>query len=123
MVSIVHEARGYYDALMEDEWRGRGDREKSARWRLAKRLGVPESQCFRLQYKLQEMRDVSGRFYRALRNEYERLCETSEEAADAYRRERLGAEHAAHKGAGASGIRVDAASAPRLEEAKERLKG
>lgn len=86
------EAKGWADELMNIEFKGRGDREKSARYRLSKKTGVPESYLFRLQYKADEMKDVAGSVYRALmiaRAAYDRACAANEEAADRLRAERL----------------------------------
>ena len=83
------EAKGWADALMDREHRGRGDREKSARYRLAKSIGIPESYLFRLQYKTGEMKDVAGSVYRALMIAYENACIANEEAADRMKTERL----------------------------------
>lgn len=91
-VALV-EAKSWADALMDREHRGRGDREKSARYRLSKRTGVPESYLYRLQYKTAEMKDVAGSVYRALMIAYDRACENNEAAADRYRAERLGNTH------------------------------
>lgn len=82
------EAKSWADELMNTEFRGRGDKEKSARYRLSKRTGVPESYLFRLQYKTGEMKDVAGSVYRALMIAYENACKANEEAADRYRSER-----------------------------------
>lgn len=60
------EARGWLDDLLDAEWKGRRDREKSVRGRLAKSIGVPARYLFRMQYKLAEMTDVKGSVYRAL---------------------------------------------------------
>lgn len=87
------EAKSWADALMNKEHRGRGDKEKSARYRLAKNTGVPESYLFRLQYKTGEMKDVAGSVYRALMIAYDRACVANEEAAERYRSERLGNNH------------------------------
>lgn len=84
------EAKGWAEQLMNLEFSGRGDREKSARYRLAKKTGVPESYLFRLQYKTREMKDVAGEVYRRLRLHYDAVCLANEEAADRYRSERLG---------------------------------
>jgi len=84
------EAKGWMDELMNLEFRGRGDREKSVRGRLSDNTGIPESYLYRLQYKTQTMRDVAGEAYRRLRIYYERACETNEAAAASYRSERLG---------------------------------
>jgi hypothetical protein len=84
------EAKGWAEELMNREFSGRGDREKSARYRLSKKTGVPESYLFRLQYKTREMKDVAGEVYRRLRLYYVEACLANEEAADRYRSERLG---------------------------------
>lgn len=84
------EAKGWADQLMDSEFRGRGDKEKSARYRLSKKTGVPESYLFRLQYKTAEMKDVAGSVYRALMIAYDNACRSNEEAADKYRAQRLG---------------------------------
>ncbi len=84
------EAKSWADALMNKEHRGRGDKEKSARYRLARNTGVPESYLFRLQYKTAEMKDVAGSVYRALMIAYDKACAANEEAADRYKAERLG---------------------------------
>jgi len=83
------EAKGWADQLMDSEFRGRGDKEKSARYRLSKKTGVPESYLFRLQYKTAEMKDVAGSVYRALMIAYDTACRTNEDAADKYRAQRL----------------------------------
>lgn len=83
------EAKEFYDALMAHEFKGRGDREKAARYRLSKKCGVAESYLFRLQYKTAEMKDVAGEAYRRLRLRYEALCIANEKAADRLRAERL----------------------------------
>lgn len=84
------EAKGWADQLMDSEFRGRGDKEKSARYRLSKKTGVPESYLFRLQYKTAEMKDVAGSVYRALMIAYDNACRANEDAADRYRAARLG---------------------------------
>ncbi len=83
------EAKSWADELMNYEFKGRGDKEKSARYRLSKKTGVPESYLFRLQYKTGEMKDVAGSVYRALMIAYDRACAANEEAADRLRAERL----------------------------------
>ncbi len=85
----LREAKGWADALMDTEYRGRGDREKSVRGRLSKKTGIPESYLYRLQYKTAEMKDVAGSAYRALMHAYDHLCQQNEEAADRYKAERL----------------------------------
>jgi len=89
----LSEAKGWADALMNREFRGRGDKEKSARYRLAKNTGIPESYLFRLQYKTAEMKDVAGSVYRALMIAYDKACVANEEAAERYRAARLGINH------------------------------
>lgn len=84
------EAKGWMDELMDREFKGRGDREKSVRGRLSDNTGIPESYLYRLQYKTQTMRDVAGEAYRRLKIYYERACENNEAAAASYRAERLG---------------------------------
>jgi len=84
------QAKGWTERLMDLEFKGRGDREKSIRHRLSKRTGIPESYLYRLQYKTREMRDVAGEVYRRLKIEYDLICEKNEAAADRYRNERLG---------------------------------
>lgn len=86
------EAKDWYDKLMALEFRGRGDREKSARGRVADNIGVPETWLFDLQYKSSGKKDVRGALYRALMlgiQKYEDLCQKNEEAADRYKADRL----------------------------------
>lgn len=85
----LNEAKGWADALMDMEFRGRGDREKTVRGRVSKRTGIPESYLFRLQYKTREMKDVAGSAYRALKLTYDELCRLNEEAADRHHAERM----------------------------------
>ncbi len=90
--AALKESRQWFDELMELEFRGRGDREKSARGRLADNIGVPEQWLFDLQYKSAEKRDVRGALYRALllgKQKYEALCQANEEAADRHHAERM----------------------------------
>jgi hypothetical protein len=87
--TALNEAKGWADALLDREFRGRGDREKSVRHRLAKKIGIPESYLFRLQYKTRDMKEVAGSVYRALMIAYHNACEKNEAAADRYRDERL----------------------------------
>lgn len=90
MTSIaLIEAKGWHDELMDHEFRGRGDREKSVRGRLSDKTGIPESYLYRLQYKTSEMKDVAGSAYRALMHAYDELCRRNEMAADRYREQRL----------------------------------
>lgn len=82
------EGKGYYDKLMDAEYRGRKDRSGSARGRLADYLMVNENKLLRLEYKIEEMRDIGGEFYRRLRLGYLAMCEGNEEAAAAMEAER-----------------------------------
>lgn len=84
----LFEAKNWADALMNAEFKGRGDKEKSARYRLSLKCGVPESYLFRLQYKAAEMKDVAGSVYRALMLYHDKICAANEGAADRYRAER-----------------------------------
>jgi hypothetical protein len=89
-LSVVDEAAHWADELMEAEWRGRKDREGVVRYRLARKIGVPESYLYRLQYKQREMNDVRGSVYRALmhgRRLYGLVCERVEETATRIDRE------------------------------------
>jgi hypothetical protein len=83
------EGRKYYDKLMDAEYRGRKDRNGSARGRLADLLMVSETKLLRLEYKIEEMRDIGGELYRRLKLGYEAICEGNEQAAEAMRAERL----------------------------------
>lgn len=84
----LFEAKNWANALMNREFKGRGDKEKSARYRLSQKSGVPESYLFRLQYKTEEMKDVAGSVYRALMLYHDRICAANEDAADRYQAER-----------------------------------
>lgn len=98
MTSVaLNEAKTWADKLMDLEFKGRGDREKSARGRLSDKIGVPESYLYRLQYKTRDMKDVAGSVYRALMLAYEDMCLKNEEAAAKHRAERneLRSTHAA----------------------------
>lgn len=83
------EAKGWADLLMDREFKGRGDREKSVRGRLSSKTGIPESYLFRLQYKASEMKDVAGEVYRRLGIAYREMCARNEAAADLMKAERL----------------------------------
>lgn len=84
----LFEAKNWADNLMNAEFKGRGDKEKSARYRLSLKCGVPESYLFRLQYKTAEMKDVAGSVYRALMLYHDKICAANESAADRYKAER-----------------------------------
>lgn len=79
----LREAIEWHDALMDLEFKGRKDKESAARFRLSKKIGVPESYLFRLAHKRREMRDVAGEVYR-------RLCIAIETKADALAARRVG---------------------------------
>lgn len=87
--AALMEAKTWHDRLMDAEFKGRGDREKSVRGRIAARTGIPESYLFRIQYKFSEMKDVAGSAYRALMLAHDELVARNNAAADAYRAERL----------------------------------
>ncbi len=92
------DGKRWFDALMDREFSGRGDKEKRARGQIADDTGVPESYLFRLQYKFQDMRDISGEVYRRLMLRYHEVCQAHEDAADDKRRRRQEIDHAAHQG-------------------------
>lgn len=83
------EAKSWAGELLDKEFKGRGDKDYLARYRLALKLGIKESYLFRLQYKTDEMKDVAGSVYRALRNAYDEACSKNDAAADAMKAERL----------------------------------
>ncbi|TIN80729.1 hypothetical protein [Mesorhizobium sp.] len=85
----LNEAKSWAEVLLDVECQGRKDREGPIRYRLARKLGIPESYLYRLQYKTNEMNDVRGSVYRALMLAYEDVCRRNEEAADGSRAERL----------------------------------
>ncbi|TAX57136.1 hypothetical protein ELI01_18840 [Rhizobium leguminosarum] len=89
-ITALSEARDWADALMDREFKGRGDKEYLARYRLSTRTGVSESYLYRLKYKTAEMRDVAGSVYRALKIEIDKISQANEDAADRMKAERLG---------------------------------
>lgn len=89
MNTALREAKGWYTSLLEAYHMGRGDREKAVRGRISDETGVPESYLFRLQYKFNEMRDISGEAYRRIKLGYEELCERNEAAAREYEARRI----------------------------------
>ncbi len=106
------EAKDWADELLSKEFKGRGDKEYLARYRLSKRIGVSESYLYRLQYKTREMKEVAGSVYRALMLAYEDLCLTNEDAAARYRadRKKLRKLHAADQQLARTGMGVGEAS-------------
>lgn len=87
--SALVEMRQWVDILMDEEFQGRGDREKTCRGRLSEKSGVSESYLFRVQYKFNEMKDVAGSAYRAMGLYYDDWCSKNEEAAARYKAKRL----------------------------------
>lgn len=83
------DAQKWAEELQKAEHRGLGDTREAARFRLSRRIGVPESYLARLRYKSEEMSDVAGSVYRALMLAYNDLCVANEKAADDSRTERL----------------------------------
>lgn len=88
-MNAVAETYHYLNELTKRAHRGRHDTWSAARDRVAKEAGVARSYCKRVWDRYSEMKDVSGNAYRALRASYERQCIRNEEAAEAYRAERL----------------------------------
>lgn len=86
-ISALSEAKGWYEKLLDAEFRGRKDTEGAARYRLARRLGISETKLFRLQYKYEEMADVAGEVYRRLMLAMNDLSQKIEDATDAKRAE------------------------------------
>lgn len=85
----LNDACKWHDELMDNEFKGRKDKESAARFRLSKKIGVPESYLYRLAYKRRDMRDVAGEVYRRLKQSYDELCAKTEATADAMEAERL----------------------------------
>lgn len=98
MTTALIKGREYYDALMDVEYRGRKDRNGSARSRLADDMGVNETKLLRLEYKIEEMRDIGGELYRRLQIWYQAICEGNEVAAAEMRAERLKLKAERHAG-------------------------
>lgn len=88
--TALNEAKGWYENLLDAEFRGRKDTDGAARYRLSSRLGLKENVLFRLQYRVADMKDIAGEAYRRLKIAHDELCERNEEAARAMRAERLG---------------------------------
>lgn len=86
-VALV-EAKGWADKLLDAEFKGRGDKDYLARFRLSEKLGIKESYLFRLQYKTEEMKDVAGEVYRRIGLAYKEMCARNEAAADLMKAER-----------------------------------
>ena len=116
-MNALAESQFFAEELQRREYRGLGDTREAARYRLSRKVGGPDSYLKRLRYKAQGMKDVAGSVYKALRDEYERVCILHEAAADRYATERLKIEenHEAHPSNLAAAARV--AEAP--QSAKE----
>jgi hypothetical protein len=89
MSTAVSEAFGFLNRLTQREYRGWGDTTTAARERAARNAGITPAQAERVWKRWQRMASIDGDVYRALRNRYEELCAANEQAADAYRAERL----------------------------------
>lgn len=83
------EAKDWAEKLLDAEFKGRGDKDYLARFRLSEALGIKESYLFRLQYKTEEMKDVAGSVYRALKLAYDDMCARNNAAADRMKVERM----------------------------------
>ncbi|MBZ9894218.1 hypothetical protein LB545_07655 [Mesorhizobium sp. BR1-1-6] len=89
MSTAASEAFCFLNKLTQREYRGWGDTATAARERAARNAGITPAQAERVWKRWQRMASIDGDVYRALRNKYEALCEANEQAADAYRAERL----------------------------------
>ncbi len=87
--SAIDDARFWAEELQKAEYKGLGDTREAARYRVARRIGVSESYLKRLRYRAAEMTDVAGSTYRSLMLAYREMCRRNEEAASAYKAERL----------------------------------
>ncbi|WOC14996.1 hypothetical protein MP213Fo_04440 [Pseudochrobactrum sp. MP213Fo] len=85
----LKDAQFWAEELQNAEFKGLGDTREAARYRVARKTGVPESYLKRLRYRCHEMTDVAGSTYRLLMLAYESMCQRNEEAAKRYRAERL----------------------------------
>lgn len=88
----LQDAVKWTENLMDAEYRGRGDKEYLARFRLSQNTGVGERYLYRLLYQRKGMKDVAGEAYRLLGiayRKYEELCNANEAAADLMKAERL----------------------------------
>lgn len=83
------EAFSFLNAGTKQHYRGAGDTATAARERAAREAGITPAQAERVWKRWRSMTSIDGDVYRALRNKYAALCERNEEAADAYRAERL----------------------------------
>ena len=89
MSTAATEAFGFLNRLTQREYRGWGDTATAARERAARNAGITPAQAERVWKRWQRMASIDGDVYRALRNQYEALCEANEKAADASREARL----------------------------------
>jgi hypothetical protein len=101
-------AVGWLEDLYKVFHRGPGDKEYLVRHRISEESGVDERYLYRLKYQRKGMKDVAGEAYRLLdltHKKYVGWCEANEEAADAYRAERLELrkQHEANRGPASQG--------------------
>ena len=89
MSTAATEAFSFLNRLTQREYRGWGDTATAARERAARNAGITPAQAERVWKRWQRMASIDGDVYRALRNQYEALCEANEQAAAADRAERL----------------------------------
>ncbi|WP_292246119.1 hypothetical protein [Mesorhizobium sp.] len=89
MSAAATEAFNFLNRLTQREYRGWGDTATAARDRAARNAGITPAQAERVWKRWQRMASIDGDVYRALRNKYEQVCEANEQAAAAYRAERL----------------------------------
>lgn len=75
-LSAVDEAASWADVLIGREHRGPGDTIDAARYRLARKHGVPERSLWALRYR--KPKDIAGSVYRALQRAYEAECRRQE---------------------------------------------
>lgn len=92
---VVLETRDMLETLMKREHRGPSDTWTAARDRTATRIGIEPAQARRVWQRWQDMKDVPGSVYRAVRNAYEAQCEHNEKMAALHRQRR---EELAHGG-------------------------
>ena len=91
--TVVLEARDMLETLMKREHRGPSDTWTAARDRTATRIGIEPAQARRLWQRWQDMKDVPGSVYRAVRNAYEAQCEHNETMAALHRQRREALAH------------------------------
>jgi hypothetical protein len=92
---VVVETRDMLETLMKREHRGPSDTWTAARDRTAMKIGIEPAQARRVWQRWQDMKDVPGSVYRAIRNAYDAQCEHNEKMAALHRQRR---EELAHGG-------------------------